>query len=153
MQAIEVYGLNELINRIDDCIGARQVNHRELHERIAEQMKDELDASILASGFQNPGRVVDWQGEHVGSGGGYAAVRAIKGEYGKTRKKYRIGYLVNALENGHRVRPPGKTRPRAKQLRVEGYHFYDRTKPKLLEIATAEAEKYLQEIADRLQGK
>lgn len=149
MQTVEVYGLNELINRIDDCIGARQVDHRELHERIVVQMKEEVDASILASGFQNPGKIADWQGTHVGSGGGYAAVRAVKGATGSNSP----GAITNYLESGHKVRPPGKTRPRAKQLRVEGYHFYDRTKPKLLEIATAEAEKYLQEIADRLQGK
>jgi hypothetical protein len=153
MQSIEINGLNELINRIDGCIEFGQVNHRALHERIAEQMQEDIDAEIMASGFQNPGLAAGWQGKFIGSGGGYAAVRAVKGEYGKSKKKYPIGYVVNALENGHKVRPPGKTRPRALHLRVEGYHFYDRAKPKLLEIAAAEAEKYLQEIADRLQGK
>lgn len=148
MQSIEINGLNELINRIDDCIEFGQVNHRALHERISERMKQEVDTQILSAGFQNAGEIAGWQSQYVGSGGGYAAVRAIKDETGDNSP----GAITNYLENGHAVRPPGKTKPRAKQLRVQGYHFYDSAKTQLMRIATEEAEAYLQEIADRLKG-
>ena len=111
-------------------------------------MKQEVDTQIMAAGFQNAGKIAGWQGQYVGSGGGYAAVRAIKGDVGDNSP----GAITNYLETGHPVRKPGKTKPRAKQLRVQGYHFYDAAKAKLMEIATEEAKKFLQEIADRLQG-
>lgn len=76
------------------------------------------------------GRVQDWQTVYLGSGGGYAAVRAKAGAYtGAGRARYAVGYVTNAIENGHRVRSASGTARRSRRSRaalsyVPGKHMY-----------------------------
>lgn len=56
---------------------------RELHEKLAEIAKKEVDAAISSSGLNDSGSDIQrWQVKHVGSGGGYAAVRAASEKEG-----------------------------------------------------------------------
>ena len=77
------------------------------------------------------GRVASWQRAYTGTHGGYVAVRAAADTYiyTKSGKKYAVGYVTNAVENGHRVRLPSGTAARYKPRirtagRVPGRYFY-----------------------------
>ena len=65
------------------------------------------------------GKVAGWQDIHMGSKGGYVAVRARAKEYQTTKsgKRYAVGYVTNAIEGGHRT---GGRRPGRK---AEGYRY------------------------------
>ena len=92
-----------------------------------------------------------WQVAHVGSGGGYAAVRPEKGKTGADSP----GAITNYLEGGHRIASPrgGKNyRPRLRVSYVSGYHFYVNTSMRAESIAIGEAEAWADEIARELEA-
>ena len=97
------------------------------------------------------GKVQSWQEKHLGSGGGYAAVRPKKG---KDARGYAFGYLTNALENGHKIpKPSGKWKhykARIKYRFVVGLGFYKQSKSKIEKTAIDEANHLADEIANRL---
>ena len=125
---------------------------RELHERVGRAVQRELQRQIAASGINDSsGRVRRWQVVHVGSGGGYAAVRPEKGTTGADSP----GAITNYLEGGHRIASPrgGKNyRPRLRVSYVSGYHFYVNTSMRAESIAIGEAEAWADEIARELEA-
>lgn len=125
---------------------------RELHERVGRAVQRELQRQIAASGINDSsGRVRRWQAVHVGSGGGYAAVRPEKGTTGADSP----GAITNYLEGGHRIASPrgGKNyRPRLRVSYVSGYHFYVNTSMRAESIAIGEAEAWADEIARELEA-
>lgn len=112
---------NEILNDFPD-------KRRELHEDMKEMLKREVDSSISTSLNDNNGLVKSWQEARAGSGGGYAAISAKRNTF---HSEYAVGYITNALENGHRIRPPKRQskyyRSRVKQARVEGRSFYQKS--------------------------
>lgn len=121
-------------------------------DRVREAVRDAVDASGLND---RRGRVKLWQDRHVGSRGGYVAVRAdsVMVTAGpRDRQTLNAGALTNYLTSGHRVRQPsGRAKryvSRARMTRVRGYDFY--------KTATAQAERIALEAAqdflDRIGG-
>ena len=125
---------------------------RELHERVGRAVQRELQQQIASSGVNDSsGKVRRWQAVHVGSGGGYAAVRPEKGKTGADSP----GAITNYLEGGHRSASPrgGKNyRPRLRVSYVSGYHFYVNTSMRAESIAIGEAEAWADEIARELEA-
>ena len=86
MPDVERSDLDELINRFQDFLRERPEKRREMHIEVADALKRELDAQIGASGVKG-GKIQSWQQQHVGSGGGYAAIRPIGTAEGATTGK------------------------------------------------------------------
>ncbi len=140
---------NDLKALLDEVPGRR----RELHEKIAEAIKQEVDTQISNSGLSDSsGKIKKWQESHVGSGGGYAAVRATDRTIGDNSP----GAITNYLENGHAIRSPSENsknyRPRIKTPYVDGYHFYQSARNNVEAKAISIAEEFADEIRQRLEG-
>jgi len=153
MQSLEIEGLNKLSEDLNDILKELPEKRRDLHERIADVLKAEVDTQITQSGLNDShGRIRQWQESVVGSGGGYAAVRPVKGITGANSP----GAITNYLENGHRIRQPsGKNpnyRPRIKKPYVDGFHFYKSARNTVESKAIAVAEDFVQEIKQKLEG-
>lgn len=120
---------------------------RTLHERVGKAIQRELQSQITASGVNDPhGKVRRWQVLHVGSKGGYAAIRPDDSD---------SGAITGFLEQGHKIASPrgGKGyRPRIKVAYVNGYHFYSATSQRAESIAIAEAEDWADSLARKLEG-
>ena len=133
---------------------------REAVEAAGEAVKRSLDVQIQSadlSSIESKGRVSSWQRLRLGSGGGWAAISAMKGTVyswdkranfgGRTRQHTWRGRAVTAqqvtawLERGHGVRPSGY---------VSGRRFYASTKDDALKIALQAADKVLCRIADEV---
>ncbi len=153
MQSVEIDGLAELDEELAAILKELPEARKELHERLSEMIKKEVDAQIDASGLNDSrGKIKGWQEPHVGSRGGYAAVRPVKGETGANSP----GAITNYLESGHRIRGPSgrakRYRPRIKKPYVDGYHFYKAARLAVEAKAIAEAERFVEEFRRRLEG-
>lgn len=151
MQSIDDAGIKQLEKKFDAVMKKFPQERRALHERIGDMERAEVTGNIAGSGMRSTGTVESWQQKYVGSGGGYAAVRAIKGA-GSSGP----GAVTNYLENGHRIRASGGTakryKPRVHTAYVNGYHFYAAAKSgELLGKAQAEIEKTVQNLAKELK--
>ena len=128
MQGVDFSGLNELDDMFNEILNDFPDKRRELHEDMKQMLKREVDSSISGSLNDNNGLVKSWQEARTGSGGGYAAISAKRNTF---HNEYAVGYITNALENGHRIRPPKRQskyyRSRVKQARVEGRSFYQKS--------------------------
>ena len=149
MQEIGLRGLERSFDKLLEEFPERR---RELHERVGRAVQRELQQQIASSGINDSsGRVRRWQVVHVGTGGGYAAVRPEKGKTGADSP----GAITNYLEGGHRIASPrgGKNyRPRLRVSYVSGYHFYVNTSMRAESIAIGEAEAWADEIARELEA-
>lgn len=153
MQSVDILGINELDDSFKSLLEDIPEMRRELHEQIADIIKTEVDIQISNSGLNdNSGRVKAWQEPHVGSGGGYAAVRPTDSSIGANSP----GAITNYLENGHAIRgPSGKVknyRPRIKKPYVDGYHFYKTARANVQSKAIAAAELFADEARRRLEN-
>ena len=153
MQSVEIEGLNNLDEDLNTLLEELPEMRRELHKRIAEVIKTEVDTQIAQSGLNDSrGHIKQWQESVVGSGGGYAAVRPAKGTTGPNSP----GAITNYLENGHRIRQPsGKNpnyRPRINKAYVDGYHFYQSARNTVEAKAIAVAEEFVKEVTEKLEG-
>lgn len=153
MQSIQAFGLNQLDSDLESILKELPEARRELHERIAKVTKEEVDTKINASGLKDSsGKIKGWQESTVGSGGGYAAVRAEKGTTGANSP----GAITNYLESGHKIREPsGKSdtyRPKIKKPYVDGYHFYQSANTTVEAKAIAAVEQFSEDIRKKLEG-
>ncbi|MEG2177207.1 MAG: hypothetical protein RRY97_10065 [Oscillibacter sp.] len=131
----------------------------EMLRRVGNRMQEELQGAIGSSGLHDSrGRVAAWQNPHLGSGGGYVAIRADSVEVaagGNHRQRLNAGALTNFLTSGHRVRgPSGRTeryQPRGTMARVPGYHFYQATAERVEAIAAQEAKALIRELEEQLK--
>lgn len=73
-------------------------HRRAMFEELADEMLKDVKQRIGGAG-----KVQSWQDRYTGSGGGYAAVRAKAKTYTDTSPRYAVGYVTNAIENGHIV--------------------------------------------------
>lgn len=118
MQELEVFA-KQLDNALPKLREIRRAALEEAGGQVLQAVRGRIGGS---------GRVQRWQEQYMGSGGGYAAVRAqarVKDENG-----YAVGYVTNALEGGHRQQP-GRYVPaiqrRLTRDRVPGKYMYARS--------------------------
>lgn len=153
MQSVDLSALEKFSDELNTLLDEIPEARRKLHEELATMAKKEVDAQIIASGIQDSqGKIRDWQEDDVGSGGGYAAVRAVKGVTGDNSP----GAITNYLESGHRIRPPsGKAKrykPQIKVPYVEGHHFYQEAQKNITAKAIDMSDKFAEELAKRIEG-
>ena len=150
MQSLEIKGLDELVSRIEKVVENMPERRRKLHTTLAERLKASVDAEIAVSVNDSHGKIRSWQEAKVGSGGGYAAVRAVKGGSGADSP----GAITNYLESGHKIRPAGSGknyRPRIRVPYVNGKHFYAAVRGRIAGEVMAAGEDFIKEIARDIQ--
>jgi hypothetical protein len=129
-----------------------------MHTEVSSAIQAEVRGNIDGSGIRDTsGRAKGWQRGHVGSGGGYAAVRPAGRKEGGGSGPNSAGAITSYLEAGHRVRPPSGNakrlrKGRAKQLYVKSHHFYrdahDQAQRIAVEAANAYAEAFVERLGD-----
>ncbi|PKM71515.1 MAG: hypothetical protein CVU91_13410 [Firmicutes bacterium HGW-Firmicutes-16] len=151
MQSVEHEGLQNLDRRFASVLNKFPSERKELFERIAKRLEQEVGQQIYMSGVNDySGKIEGWQKGRVGTGGGYAAVSAVRGKTGPNSP----GAITNYLNSGHRIRPPGRLkRSRVHVAYVNGYHFYQYAAANAEAIAANEAEKLADELAHELGGE
>lgn len=153
MQSVQFNGLKDLERDLNDLLGEIPSAKKELHEKIADNIKKEVDKEISTSGLNDStSKIKGWQESVVGSRGGYAAVHTVSGQTGANSP----GAITNYLESGHKIRGPKGTakyyKPRIKKPYVDGYHFYKSASHSVESKAIAEAETFVEELKKRLEG-
>ena len=155
-QTVNTADLDRLVERWDRLVREFPQQKRALMERMAPKMLELVQQEIGGSGT-----VQGWQGPHIGSGGGYAAVRPEADTYKTTPggKRYAVGYVTNAIEGGHKhggqrgsERLGYRYRPRIKTAAVPGKHFYQKVRQILPNLAESEIRSLLQTIKEGLEG-
>lgn len=152
-QSVTVKGLDELIGSLQDVAEDFPRVRREFHEAVAEEIREEVLKSLGNRAKSSTGKVAGWQESVVGTLGGYAAMRPRKGKNGK----YAYGYITNAIESGHAITRPRKSRKgykaRVKKRYVLGLHFYERAKPLAEKRAIDGANRLADTIKQKLEEK
>lgn len=148
MQSVEVHYLEQLDKDLAKVLRESKASRRELHEQIAEAAKKAVDGQIDGGLNDEHGKIRRWQVKHVGTGGGYAAVRPVGGITGRDSP----GAITNYLENGHKIRPAGKTKSRLNVAYVDGRHFYQESRPTVEAEAIKLAEAFAERLADMIEG-
>ncbi|MEG2526714.1 MAG: hypothetical protein RSA62_05795 [Oscillospiraceae bacterium] len=153
MQCLEI-ALNEVVSDFEKLVKDIPDMRRELHTHLGKMMDTQLRINIYESLNGDVGKIIDMQHTVVGSGGGYAATRAVSGQSGRANSP---GAITNYLESGHRIRPRGTApgyRPRIKVsgAYVSGRHFYAKTAANIEPILIAAAEAFCDKLAKRIEG-
>lgn len=155
MQSVDLFELEDLTGRLDKLLNQFPEERRKLHEEIAEIAKREVDTQIVASGINDANnKIRGWQEARVGSGGGYAAVSAVKGK-GLTGDNS-PGAITNYLEGGHRIRPPSgqakRYKPAIKTPYVDGRHFYKEARYAVEAKIIGLVERFAEDLVSRIEG-
>lgn len=151
-QSVKIDGLEHLQEDLKKLAEELPELRREAHERLAGQMLLEVRKNLSQRAEASSGTAAGWQESYVGTKGGYAAVRPKAGEFVEYKStKYAVGYITNAIENGHAIRRPSGSwkhyRARIKRRYVLGLKFYQQTGGKLEKMAIEEANR----LADSIQ--
>ena len=152
---LEMGQLEEFSAELEQLLHDMPQMRRELHEDLAAEMKRALDVRIDSSLNDSSGHVKSWQVPQVGSGGGYAAVRPTK-NYAALGKNSPAA-ITAALEGGHKPSWPQDRHssdyyPRVKFAYINGRWFYRNTYITFEQHAIRRAEKFVNQLADRLEG-
>lgn len=157
-QTIELSGFDQLEKSWDTLLKQFPQERKAVLEKLGQQILEKVQREIGGTG-----KVAGWQAPHVGSGGGYVAVRAKANTYQTTKNghKYAVGYITNAIEGGHKTagsRPGPKSeryRYRGRNMvpAVPGRWFYDAVRQDLDGVTQEEINELLQLIVDGLEGK
>lgn len=145
MQSVEIRDLSE-----DFYAMARKFpeERKRLMEEVAKTMQ-----GVVSGKIGGAGKVQSWQDTFVGTRGGYAAVRPKRDT---SYQGYAVGYITNAIENGHQVRGPSgharRYRPRLKKTRVPGKGFYAEAGGQVDEVVLQAAQRMLDRMAEELEG-
>lgn len=122
MQSVTLEGFEALQKKLDGFPEAMREARGAFFEQAGEELLDAVRQRIGGSG-----RVGGVQERYLGSGRGYAAVRARADTF---LDGYAAGYITNALENGH-DQTPGRYVPaigkRLKEKRAKGKYMYQDT--------------------------
>ena len=150
MQSIDFKQIDKLSSDVDKLLKNFPKMRRDLHEQFASVIKNHVDTEIGRSLKDSSGKIKRWQGKYVGTGGGYAAVRAVDTSVGKNSP----GAITNYLENGHKIRrPSGKNKyykPRRKKIYVDGFHFYAKASNTIENDIMDIAEKFADDLVNEL---
>lgn len=138
---VDTSGLDRLMESWDALVKQFPEKKRGLLEQIGARLLQEV-----RTGIGGTGKVSGWQAPHMGSGGGYVAVRPKAETYQTTKsgKRYAVGYITNAIEGGHR--------PRYQTAAVPGRFFYEAARAALAGMGREEADRLMQLIVDGLEG-
>ena len=150
-QEITIRGFDKIHRGFDAILEGAEAKRREIHDKMSRELKSEVDRQIGARLHDSRGRVRSWQGRTVGSGGGYAAVRPIRGQ---NEHGYAYGLITNALENGHRVRVsrrPGY-QSTSRRFKVAGRGFYLATRARAARISYEGADELRRWVKRALEG-
>lgn len=128
-------------------------------EEAGDAARDAVRDAVDASGLNDRrGRVKLWQNRHVGSKGGYVAVRPDSVEVTagpRDRQVLNAGALTNYLTSGHQTRKPtGRNKryvPQARMTKTRGYSFYKTAAVQAKRIALEAARDYLDRIGGMLE--
>lgn len=157
MQSVEMTGVDELIDNFEALLRDYPDIKGDLLGKLADRILADVKWGIAGSG-----QVQSWQDKHVGSGKGYVAARPKANTYKTTPggKQYAVGYVTNAIENGHRHRKPSSVRkdgyyykPRWKVPAVSGKHFYAGTRSRLQAEGAETVRQLATIVAARLEGR
>ena len=155
---IDSSDLSRLIEKLEKSPEVLAKAKRQAVEQAAPKLKQLVDKEIGGTG-----KVRSWQGQYVGSKGGYAAARPKAKTYtepSKTGKRYAVGAVTNAINRGHRYpgqgardadSTRGKTRKYITGL-VKGRYFYEKAQDSVEGIAQKAADQVLQELKKYLGG-
>lgn len=159
MQSINLSALDELTKDLDALLKKMPEKKRELHEDLAQVAKREVDMQISISLNDSSGTIKSWQEQHVGSGGGYAAVRATnKGTGGHPATGDNSpGAITNYHESGYKTRRASGNakRPRAgrsKMAYVNGRHFYQKAQTTVESKAIDVVNQFADDLVKELGG-
>lgn len=156
MQSGDTSSLDRIIASWDRLMVTFPDKKRELLENLGGQMQGRV-----RSGIGGTGTVQGWQERYVGSKNGYVAVRPRADTYKVTAggKRYAVGHVTNAIENGHKHRRPSQTRrpgyrykARINVPAVAGKHFYAQTRSQLDSLAQSQVAALAGEIVRGLEG-
>jgi len=152
MQSVDVSGLDELDLRFADALREIPQMRRQMHEEAGTAIRGLVRIEVGRSGINDRnGKIKSWQEKFIGSGGGYAAVRAVAGgERGRNP-----GAITNYLESGHKARSPSGNAKRPRKSRAQkGYAraflFYERSRGQAQAAAVEAANRYADGVAERL---
>ncbi len=155
MQSVDLKQLEAITGDFENVLREIPGARREMHERVGAAVLSSVRAEIDASGINDAsGHIKRYQEDYVGTGGGYAAVRAVKGQ-GPNGAADSPGAITNYLAKGHSIRRPTgnaavRRKSRARKQYVDGYHFYDAARRDAERVAYSEAERYAKTIAGKL---
>ena len=156
---LEVRYTNNIGERLHGLAAEFRAVREQLLDQASNQLEQALDRSITASGLRDiHGKVRSWQETKKGSGGGYVAIHPKPRTFvvTQTGKEYAVGYITNAIENGHKVRfPSGRAkryRPEVHMARARAFKFYADTQPVAEEVAREMAQSMERRLAAYLEG-
>lgn len=142
--------LERLVERLEQSPQVLKEAKRQAFQAAAPKLKAVVDTQIGGSG-----KVRSWQGAHVGSKGGYAAVRPRAKTYAEDARgrktKYPVGYVTNAINSGHRA-PRNKAGYRTSGRTVPGKGFYEAAQAKAEQVAQEATGQIVQALTDHLGG-
>lgn len=157
-QTVEVSGIDRLMESLDQLVKRFPLEKRSILEQLGQELLEDVRSEIGGTG-----KASGWQAPHMGSGGGYVAVRPRAKTYQTTKggKRYAVGYVTNAIEGGHRTggQRPGpkaqgyKYRPRFHKAAVPGRWFYDTVRRQIGDMSKEDMDKLLGTIVDGLEGR
>ena len=166
-QSINLSELEEFDRTLAAMLEEFPEMRRKLHQELGALAKREIEVAIASSGINDShGKIRRWQVMHVGSGGGYAAVRPLYENDGKYPRQGENspGAITRYLNQGHRIRRFNKVstgkhrkkgrgyRPRIHVSYVNGYHFYDTAINSFEAKAIKKAEEFANRLVERLEG-
>ena len=154
--SLDATALDRLLASWDKLLETFPDKKRELPENLGDRLLGDVRGHIGGSGT-----VQDWQERYIGSKSGYVAVRPKADTYKVTAggKKYAVGHVTNAIENGHKHRRPSQVRRPGYRYRarinvpaVAGKHFYAQTRSQMNSLAKSQVAALAGEIVRGLEG-
>ena len=143
MQSINLDGIEKISDKFNELLEKFPEMRRKYHEEVAKETQD-----LVKGGFGN-GKVASWQEKHVGSKGGYSAVRPMAKTY---YANYTVGYITNSVTSGHRTRPASQKRHRPRTNYVSGKHVYIDKEVTARIMAERKAAEMVREIESRFRN-
>ena len=158
MATVKLSGFDRIFQSWDNLAKRFRNERQEKLRELGQKALGEVGRNIGGTG-----KVTGWQAPHMGSGGGYVAVRPKARAYQTTKKghRYAVRYVPNAVEGGHGAggkRPGPKAtgyryRPRFQKAAVPGRWFYDETRQTADRMLQECAEGLMETIVDGLEGR
>lgn len=138
--------------KLEQAGKAGKEEQRAVHEELAGAMLSSVRGIIGGCIYDTHGKIQGYQDKHVGSKGGYAAVRPNKKPGGPNG----AGAVTNYLENGHAIRRPGgsakRYKPRIRTLYVAGNGFYAAARGHLGNMQQRIALRIANAVTDTIEG-
>lgn len=157
MSGLDFSQLGELGKNLEALLRRIPREKLDLLRDLGDAAKEAVDTSIEGSGFSDGGdTLASWQRYHLGSKGGYVAVRPVGEKEGYTNGKNGPGAITRYNETAHAIRRRTKTtgryRPRINMPQVPGRHFYERADGTALAEANRLLEDYAKKMEQELEG-